>query len=97
MGRIRLSSSLLLSAVGDGYLAYDARAGQLHRFKPIAALVSELCIGGRNLAQIEQDLRSSIPDCDWTSCASWVDAAIEAGWFESEPFAASPRPQRRRR
>jgi predicted TPR repeat methyltransferase len=89
MGIIRLSSSLLLSAVGDGYLAYDVRAGQLHRFNPIAALVSELCIGGRNLAQIEQDLRSSIPDCDWTSCASWVDAAIEVGWFESEPFAAS--------
>ena len=89
MSRLRLSSSLLLSAVGDGYLAYDVRTGQLHRFNPIAALVAELCIGGRSLPQLEQDLRSSIPDCDWTSCASWIDAAVEAGWLESEPFVAS--------
>jgi predicted TPR repeat methyltransferase len=89
MGRLRLSSSLLLSAVGDGYLAYDVSTGQLHRFNPIAALVAELCIGGRSLAQIEQDLRSSIPECEWISCASWIDSAVAAGWFESEPFAAS--------
>ncbi len=79
MRRLRLSSSLLLSAVADGYLVYDVRTAQLHRFNPIAALVAELCIGGRSIAQIKQDLSSSIPECDWTSCAAWIDAALTAG------------------
>ena len=85
MKNLRLSPSLLLSAVSDGYLAYDVRTGQLHRFNPIAALVAELCISGRSLAQIEQDLRSSMPGCDWKSFASWIDTAVETGWLESGP------------
>ena len=87
MSSLRLSPSLLLSAVGDGYLAYDVRTGQLHRFNPIAALVVELCIAGRSLAQIEQDLRSSMPECNWSAYASWINMAVEAGWLESEPPA----------
>lgn len=83
--KLRLSSSLLLAVVADGYLAYDVRTGQLHRFSPIAALVAELCVAGRSLEQIEHDVRSSIPKCDWTSCAAWIDASVEAGWFELEP------------
>ena len=83
MSSFRLSPLVLLSAVSDGYLAYDVRTGQLHRFNPIAALVVELCIAGRSLAQIERDLRSSLPECDWTSFASWIDTAVEAGWLES--------------
>lgn len=79
MSGLRLSPSLLLCAVGAGYLAFDVRTGQLHRFNAIAALVAELCIAGRSLAQIERDLRSSMAQCDWKSCASWIEMAIDAG------------------
>ena len=87
MSSLRLSPSLLLSAVSDGYLAYDVRTGQLHRFNPITALVAELCAAGRSFAQIEQDLRASMPECNWNAYTSWIDKAVEAGWIESGPPA----------
>jgi predicted TPR repeat methyltransferase len=83
MSSFRLSPSVLLSAVADGYLAYDVRTGQLHRLNPTASLILELCIAGRSPAQIEEDLHSAMPEYAEGACVDWVDEAIRAGWLES--------------
>jgi len=82
MSSFRLSPSVLLPAVADGYLAYDVRTGQLHRLNPTASLILELSIAGRGPAQIEEDLRSAMPEYAEGACADWVDEAVRAGWLE---------------
>jgi predicted TPR repeat methyltransferase len=47
MGKPRVSSSVGLCQVEDGYLAFDARAGVLHELNPVGALIVELCDGTR--------------------------------------------------
>ncbi len=80
---LRLSSSVLLSASEDGYVAYDVGLDRMSRLNGTAALIVELCDGTRDLARLQVDLGPLI-GTDWPKWRDWIAQATADGLLTTE-------------
>lgn len=74
----RLKPAVLLSVIGDGYVAFDTERGLLHRLNPTAALIVELC-DGRPLDDLKRTIDGLLDEPGWASCAAWLESAMKSG------------------
>ncbi|MCH9655068.1 MAG: methyltransferase domain-containing protein [Planctomycetes bacterium] len=73
----RLKSTVLLSPIVDGYVAYDTDTDRLHRLNSTASLIIELCDGTREIEQIESSVRALLPKDHTSALREWVSEALE--------------------
>ena len=71
----RLKTSILLSPVEGGYVAYDTETDRLHRLNPVASLIVELCDGAHTIAQIEQSVGPLLPNGNASAVRQWIEEA----------------------
>ncbi|WP_298864480.1 PqqD family peptide modification chaperone [uncultured Gimesia sp.] len=73
----RLKSTVLVSPLADGYVAYDTETDRLHRLNATASLIVELCDGTREIEQIESLVRALLPKDETAALRAWVSEALE--------------------
>ena len=73
----RLNSTVLLSPIVDGYVAYDTDTDRLHRLNATASLIVELCDGTREIEQIETSVRALLPKNETSALREWFKEALE--------------------
>jgi len=74
-----ISSSVGLTPVEGGYLAYDAAACRLHELNPMGALIAELCDGSRSVEEIRALAGPLMPEGQTGEIDRWISKGIEAG------------------
>jgi len=92
MANPQVNPALGLAPVEDGYLAYDPVADRLHELNPAAALIAELCDGGRSVEQIRALAGPLMPVGQAEEIDRWIGEAVAAGllvWTDGAP--ARPR------
>ena len=75
----RLSPNVLLSPVENGYIAYDAEQDRLHQLNPVAALITELCNGRRDMDELRALAAPFVPADKGQEIANWIEGAVAAG------------------
>lgn len=75
----RLSPSVLLSPVENGYIAYDAEQDRLHELNPVAALITELCNGRRDMDELRALAAPFVPAGKSREIDTWIESAVAAG------------------
>ena len=91
MLRPRLKSSILLSPVASGYVAYDTDDDKLHRLNGVASLIAELCDGTREVSEIETAVAPLLPDGNTAVIQGWIDEATTEGLLVNGGNGAAPR------
>ena len=77
MSRLALNSSVLLSPLADGYVAYDTHTNCLHELNPTAALLVELCDGTRTAAEVIDVAAPLLPPDSESAVRAWLKQATE--------------------
>ncbi len=77
MNRLALNSSVLLSPLADGYVAYDTDTNCLHELNPTAALLVELCDGTRTVAEVIDVAAPMLPSDSAAAVRAWLEQATE--------------------
>ena len=72
-----MNSSVLLSPVAEGYVAYDTASDQLHELNPTAALLVELCDGTRTAEDIAGIAAPMLPPDSESAVLAWLETAVE--------------------
>ena len=74
-----LKPGILVSPVEDGYVAYDPATDTLHELNPLAALLAELCDGGRTADEIRGLVAPLLPGDSAQQVEQWIAVALQAG------------------
>lgn len=74
-----ISTSVGLTPVEGGYLAFDAANDRLHELNPMGALIAELCDGSRSVEEIRSLAGPLMPEGQIAEIDRWIDAGVEAG------------------
>ncbi len=89
MALLYRSPSCLVAPAVDGYLAYDAATKRVHHLNPTAALLLELCDGGRDRDGLLATVGPLLGQGGRVACDAWVEQAERDGLLTAEPPPAT--------
>ena len=85
----RLSSTVVLAPVENGYLAYDSATDRVYELNAVASLLAELCDGQRSVEEIRAEVAPLVPEGAAAGVESWVEEGLKTGLLTREGGAST--------